>query len=196
MQQILKDTISSVADDFKENELAYLALTSKIELPLRDRWAFNLSQQLSGNAIVSREWQRTDIAILKKDAPIALIELKAMYTFDAALDLDEISGFIEKMEKDEVKATKLTSQHPQIYTVLLATHPKAFVPIELDGIVKYRAGINRAINTFETEKNVLKVAKEAVYKKFKNKNTIASGVISGGNAFGIDTDVLYWINKA
>ena len=196
MEQILKDTISSVAHDFKENELAYLALTSKIEQPLRDRWAFKLSQKLSGKAIVSREWMRTDIAILKEANPVALIELKAMYTFDAALDKDEISGFIEKMEKDEIKAKKLTNQHTQIYTVLLATHPKSIIPIELDGIVKYRAGINRAIKTFDSATNVQEIAKEAVYNKFKNKNTIASGIISGGSAFNIGTEVLYWINKA
>jgi hypothetical protein len=69
------------------NELAYLALTSKIELPLRDRISFELHKKFSDTHLICREWKsketksskRIDIAIVDKSnfKPVCLIELKA-----------------------------------------------------------------------------------------------------------------------
>ena len=75
----------------------------------------------------AREWLRTDIAILEGEVPKALIELKAMYTFDAALDQENINGFCDAMEKDREKARSLSTSESEIYTVLLATHPHSAV---------------------------------------------------------------------
>ena len=68
--QALEETIK----EFGKNELAFLALTTKIELPLRDRWAFVLDKKLlKTDFMVSREWKRTDIAITQNANPKILI---------------------------------------------------------------------------------------------------------------------------
>lgn len=196
MEKILTESLFSIEHEFKSNELAYLALTSKIEQPLRDRWAFSLYRKISTVLVVSREWRRTDLAILDSTGPKALIELKAMYTFDAALDKKGIGGYSQDMKNDELKAKKLASDTTEIYTVLLATHPKSIVPVKYERIIKYRAGINKAIKVFNSSGIVKEVAIEAIEKKFKGENIVANGCLKGGEAFGISTDVLFWILKA
>ncbi len=189
MEKILMDSLSSIALEFKTNELAYLALTSKIEQPLRDRWAFVLHRKLQKDIIVSREWLRTDIALITNQEPIALIELKAMYTFDAT-SAKSLSSFVQDMEKDESKAKNLASKSVEIYTILLATHPKSIIPIRFEQIVKYAPGINNAIRKFKDADSVREVAINEVNDKFVGKNVIASGNINGGKAFNVYADCI------
>ena len=146
MEEALVSTLKLVGKHFTKNELAYLSLTSKIELPIRDQWAFLLHSELSKNGlIVSREWKRIDLAILKNGIPLAFVELKAMYSFNAALDPKGISGFIDAMSKDEKKATILAGGTTEIFTVLLATHPCSIIDSSFSWIIKYRSDINQAI---------------------------------------------------
>ena len=196
IEEILKESLGAISSEFRDNELAYLALTTKIKNPVRDRWAFQLYRKLRGRVVVSREWKRTDIALLEKAAPTALVELKAMYTFDAVLKKHGVSGYIQAMEEDESKARKLAQIQTQIYTVLLATHPKSIVPRDLDGVVKYRSGINRAAHNLGSPENVLKEAVSAIKNKLQGKNVVSSGILNGGQAFGINADVLFWMVKA
>ncbi|WP_431993677.1 hypothetical protein [Streptomyces albogriseolus] len=76
-----------MATSYAPGELAYLALTSKPELTVRDRLAWTLQTRLAG-AVVAREWRNTagwiDLAVLDMagHSPQALLELKAAYTFD------------------------------------------------------------------------------------------------------------------
>lgn len=196
MKTIIKDSLANLHNDFKDNELAFLALTTKIELPLRDRWAFSLYTKLKNKRfVVSREWRRTDLAILKRTVPAALIELKAMYTFDAALDPSEIGGFANAMAKDEVKAKRLASDLTEIYTVLLATHPGKVNP-EYSGIIKYDAGINKAIRKYGSEANVKEKAINATNNILSHRNVVSFGDLNGGKAFGVNTSILYWLVKA
>ncbi len=194
--------LAGIDSEFQKNELAYLALTTKIELPLRDRWAFALHRNLAGSKrIVSREWYRTDMAILDSSeprVPRALIELKAMYTFDAVLKDTGVNDFVQKMADDEQKAEKLAkklkSNEVPIYTVLLATHPLTVVPSDLNRVVKYSGNINRAIDECGGVDSVKAGAGRAIQKQFKEKNMniIEHGCLDGGIAFGIPVKVLFW----
>ena len=148
MEELIQQTLAAVDREFQPNELAYLALTSKIENPLRDRWAFLLHKNTEASLTVAREWLRTDIALLEGTVPKALIELKAMYTFDAALDQEKITGFCDAMEKDEEKAFSLSNGKSDIFTVLLATHPGSAVPRTRERVIKYHQGINRAVERY------------------------------------------------
>jgi hypothetical protein len=77
---------------FRRDELAYLALTSKPELPIRDRLAFCLHRTLEDKGLfVAREYhlggrKHADIAILQgKDSGMStkvLIELKVSSFFN------------------------------------------------------------------------------------------------------------------
>ena len=130
LEKIILESIKQSANEFQKDELAYLALTSKIENPIRDKWAYLIWRNLKEQKIninVAREWTRpdkkektkSDIAIVQNDCPIVIIELKAMYTFDL---IKTPKKRISNMEKDEKKAKKIADKDTLIYTVLLATH--------------------------------------------------------------------------
>lgn len=196
MQELIASSLANLGREFQENELAYLALTTKIELPIRDRLAFILHRQLNEKFNISREWKRTDLAILDGQNPRALIELKAMYVFDAALDQSEICGYAAAMAQDEIKAKKLATGDTEVYTVLLATHSDSHFPLEMSGIIKYITGINKAFKKYNTAEKIKDIACEAVDKKLSTRNVIAVGEIYGGQAFNSNVSVLYWVIKA
>ena len=195
MQELIVGSLKSLGEEFQPNELAYLALTTKIELPLRDRWAFSLHRALNDRFAVSREWKRTDLAILKGQSPQVLIELKAMYSFDAALDIVGISGFTNAMSADAKKAQLLSKASTEIYTVLLSTHPNGAFSPEMDGIVKYVSGINKAIDRLGSAHKVKRTAQDAVYESLRDRNIVAVGSLNGGRAFSTDVVVDYWVVK-
>jgi hypothetical protein len=92
----LKNALAHIGDSFEENELAYLALTSKAELPIRDRLAFNLHKRFwKDEIVVTREWQRTDLALLKNNEPLLICELKAGYTFDSIYNYKQYLRLIQ-----------------------------------------------------------------------------------------------------
>lgn len=196
MQGLIVRSLESLEQEFQPNELAYLALTAKIELPFRDRWSFSLHRALDDSYFVSREWKRTDLAILKGRSPHVLIELKAMYSFDAALDTAGISGFTDAMSADAKKAHVLAEANSEIYTVLLATHPDDSISAEMSGIIKYVTGINRAVDRWGSARKVKCIAHEAVSEDIRNRDVVASGSLNGGRAFGIGVAVDYWVVKA
>lgn len=196
MEKILLETIHGLDKEFRKNELAYLALTQKIEIPLRNRWAFSLHNKLKSNFIVSREWHKTDLAVLTENKkPKALIELKAMYSFDAFGAA--LRNFSEKMKSDEKKAKELAEKSSLIYTVLLVTHPKSYIPEKLSrNEIKYADKINRCLKKFGSSQEIQTKASENVNKEMKDRNIIAEGIIYGGEAFNVKTDILFWICKA
>lgn len=108
INEVVLSSLADVEKEFQENELAYLALTTKIELPFRDKWAFLLHNRPRPKLTVAREWKRTDLAILDRNEPAVLVELTAMYTFDAVLYPD-IHGFFKKVQADQRKVKKLCS---------------------------------------------------------------------------------------
>jgi hypothetical protein len=196
IEEIIIQTLDNLSNSFEKNELAYLAITSKIELPIRDKWAYKLHQLLLSNYDVAREWKRTDLAIIKQQAPIVLIELKAMYTFDPVFKPEGINGYVEAMQNDAIKAKLLADSNTLIYTVLLATHPKKAFPITLDKVVKYLPSINKCLKTNDQYEGKIKMrAENIVADNLKHKNIVAKGVITGGEAFDTEVEVLYWIVK-
>jgi hypothetical protein len=202
MDKLLIDCLQAIEkESFKINELAYLALTSKIENPIRDRWAFQLHNSVGNGLTVAREWKREkkriDIAILNMACPKVLIELTAMYTFDLVNKPQYTNKCIKKLEEDEEKARKLSSSDTEIYTVLLATHPKSSISIDLlNCLKKYSSGINRAFKRFGSPGDIKNRSLDIVEEKLSNKNVISINTLLGGSAFGIEVEVLYWIIKA
>jgi hypothetical protein len=82
IHQKLLDIVDGTERHFAGDELAYLAVTSKIEGPIRDYIAFQLHMQLGNEFLVNREWsygrQRIDIAVTDhSNRNRYLIELKA-----------------------------------------------------------------------------------------------------------------------
>lgn len=187
------DSLRDLAGEFQRNELAYLALTAKIEGPLRDRWAYALHKTLAPNYVVAREWSisgerhRADLAILVHQSPQAIIELKAIYSFDV------INGRHRKIIKDlRADAEKWANcGGARIYTVLLVTHPDGKVADDYERTVKYMQGINRAVGKCGSPEKVKAQAKATLQNDF-GQNDVVSGELNGGQAFGTILSVLWW----
>ena len=79
------DALKHLDEEFVENELAYLALTSKVEKPIVDRLAFRLHRDYGDDRVavareftVRKEIQRVDLAVVVEKTPHLLLEAKAM----------------------------------------------------------------------------------------------------------------------
>ena len=83
------DALTHLHSEFEKNELAYLALTSKIERQIVDRLAFSLHRKYGGadsvaiarEFTVSKEIQRVDLAVTVHEQPVLFLESKAMNYF-------------------------------------------------------------------------------------------------------------------
>lgn len=188
----LREALQNIPSEFRENELAYLATTTKVELPFRDRLAFLLHQKFNEcGLLVAREWDRVDIGIVdSNNSPHCLIELKAMYTFDA---LKNLSKFTDATSADEVKARRLAEPYTAVYSLLLATHLDKSVQPDFIKVVKYSAGINNAILKHQNSDAVGSSAKNAVDENLRGRNVIDSGIMSAGRYFGMKVDIFYWL---
>lgn len=180
--------LEGITGSFEPDELAYLALTSKAEAPIRDRLAFALHRSIGKEYLVAREWDRVDLAILSpSQIPLALIELKAMYSFDDANRYCRITA------EDEAK-TRLFAPHAKaVYSLLLATHVSNEVPQSLKRVVKYDAEINRAARRVGDSELVRTALLERMDEALEDRNLIASANLVGGVAFNLPVDVTYWL---
>ena len=177
--------------DFDSNELAYLALTGKIELTIRDRIAYSLHRQMRDeeNIQIAREWKRFDLAIIEESRPVMLVEAKAMYSFDMFANKAK-NKYPTKVQKDVKKMMDYSEgKHvsPEIMTLLLATHPYSVPSKELGGIVKYRREIERF-----TPHSVMALT-DAVNKYFGDQSIYEGGEIVGGTAFDTKVSIFYWV---
>lgn len=190
--QILTTALTNAESYFSKNELAYLALTSKIELPFRNRLAFMLHNELAAypEIVVSREWNRVDLAILREFQPEMLLELKAMYSFDMQGKTAPID-YPRLIQSDVDKLQNISSNYPDtppvIFTLLLATHPHSAPSASFDRVIKYASGIRS-----RTPADI--AALDAIVRvNFSQHKVAASGCLRGGIAFGIDVSLYYWL---
>ena len=198
IENILIKSLEQVVNEFGKDELAFLALTTKIELPVRDRWAYVLYKKLKKQGlVVSREWKRVDLAVLRETTPQALVQLKAMYTFDAINERGYYKKGIGYLFEDIKKASKLVGKSRNIYGVLLVTHPMQVIPLKFTRIIKYRPGVNGALKQLGNQKQVANVSVDRIEKFLilERHTIVKKGTMFGGSAFGIKTNVLYWIIK-
>lgn len=172
-----KDEIVSVISKthaaINEDELAFLALTSKIENPLRDKIAFEFYKRLKDNKIVCREYsdkeykiRRADLAILSSNGePECIIEFKAHS------DLKDIGQWGIEMRKDIVKSQN-TSSEAEIFFVFfvnymteLPSEPKA-----VDKAIKYYKSLKQAISSSWDEEKLINEWKNSLKKNNLNSN--------------------------
>jgi hypothetical protein len=193
----LPEILLGIGKHFRENELAYLAVTSKIERPFQNNLAYLLHQTYGPREfIVSREWHSVDIAILRKDfSPLCLIELTSMYVFDSK-DGGYLKNAADKMKKDEVKAVKRGREQTYVYSLLLATNVNGPVGKEFGGVVKYLADINSSLLEYGDVAALLRYAENKIRSEFHEREVIAEGKVNGGHVFGVDVSVLYWLVKS
>jgi hypothetical protein len=190
--QEMASALAAIGGEFRPNELAYLAATMKVEAAIRDRLAFRLHQDYEPSGyIVAREWNRVDLAVLDPaGAPLALVEFKAMYTFDA---FGNLRHFTDATTADELKAQRLAVGGTAVYSLLLATHLGGTIEPQFLKPVKYSGGINRAITKHGDAAAVRAQACETIDKHLAARAVVARGEVEGGAAFGQSASVLYWL---
>jgi hypothetical protein len=195
LRRLLAKHLSELDQDFPSGHLAYLALTGKVENLLRDKLAIRLHcDPLNSEFRVAREWKHRDIAILNDGAPVALIEFKASYSFDAVLHPND-PWFVKEMKDDIRKASRVSLLATELYLVLFSTHIHSAQFDRHVGIVKYAAQIQKAAKLFENAELLrsASVAKVATALEAAGFPHVATGAIPGGEAWGIGVVVDYWL---
>jgi hypothetical protein len=147
LQEKLISILATIHECFRPDELAYLAVTSKIENPLRDRIAFALHDQIGDCFLVHREWKdkykkKADIAVTDMDNKVkCLIECKAHSapTYERGYS-DLIRGDMRKMYHTSEEATEL-------YFIFFFNHLQSFRPIDrkFEYAIKYFHLLNNAL---------------------------------------------------
>jgi hypothetical protein len=149
----IEEIISTLSSKFQENELSYLALTSKIELPLRDKISFGLHKKYADKYLVCREWKsresnssdRIDLAIINKSNSkvLCLIEFKAQSV--VALQ----KGYTRYLAEDLIKIRDI-AQDDSVELYYIYFNNKITSELSIDSLynnsIKYFKGLNKNIN--------------------------------------------------
>ena len=176
--------------EFRDDELAYLALTSKIEKPIVDRLAYSLHRD-NKCACIAREWtngnyRRGDLAVILNGVPKLILEAKAMYSFDMFAN-DAKKKYPERVNNDAEKMQnfKPDGQIERLAMILL-TDTNACPDKKYRGIVKYIDGLNKPKKSCDE-------LRCAVERNFECLPIHSSGCICAGRAFDLDVTVHYWL---
>jgi hypothetical protein len=192
---LLKVHLSQLGKQFQPNELAYLSLTQKVEHAVRDKLAFSIHLQLEKepSSLVCREWNRRDLAVLIDDKPALLLEAKAVYTFDIMKQDRAPHNYPELVADDVKKAmawqSEPASSRPEVFTLLLATHPYNNPSRKYVQAIKY---FDR-VATFSEMKVSLQTVHQEVVGRMANHPLCHSGSWHGGKAFDIELEVAFWL---
>lgn len=198
-EENIKKAIRSVENAFIPNELAYLALTQKVEHAFRDKLAFILHrnfENLENEFVVCREWARADLAILEERNPVLIVEAKAGYTFDILMG-DRGYNFPALVSKDLEKAARLAARFnlkttPEIYALVIATHPHTAPDVRFMDAVKY---YNKVVRYATLEHNLEDILK-AMNKRMNDFDLIDTHCVKGGIAFDVNVSVYVWLYRA
>ena len=137
--------------DFPDDKLAYLALTSKVELRLRDAIAYQINRKLQDGEFVCREWKYIDAAVVDiNNDPRLLIECKSHNSID-------FHGFLVNKSKGNPMAKDILKlkYHSQkrsadLYYIFFNNVTKSSLSLPADPIGKdifaYRFLVNRLIH--------------------------------------------------
>ena len=192
LRPTIESSLGSITSLFRENDLAYLALTSKVENPSRDALAIKLHESLEPEGmIVAREWRSRDIAVLASNSPEGLIECKASLSFDAFGKPYPMAAVLADIDKARQAAVPET----EIFVLLFVTHPGVAVESYLREVVKYSDGINRAIERQGSANAVRDGAKSRYSEAFSSAEfgLVTTGEIAAGESFGIPVTIDYWL---
>ncbi len=183
---------------FHGGNLAYLALTGKIELQVRDQVALMLRTVIPPENLVAREWtrrkkSRCDLAIVHGGNPNCIVEFKAMYSFDPLIEGKTAMRLPRTLLTDCLERER--DYRARTLGVLLVTHPLGRIPEEYGhGVTKYRDDINLAFSRYGPAGNILSGCESKVEHLFRKRDfTSRHGVLQAGNCFGTQVEIHYWL---
>ena len=195
VDRTIREEICKLGRHFRENELAFLLLTGKSEILLRDRLAFSLQEKLDPQGFeVRREYHRADLAVLdSQQKPAALIQFKMMVTFDCTEVHSNPTQYPELMCEDLRKVRKRAKGRTDLYSILFATHPLNKVPEK--GSVKYARKINEALLEYENAKKVLAECNRTIKAFFRARGLSVSlcAILAAGEYSRVKVRAPCWI---
>lgn len=186
----LSEQLKNMEALFSAGELAYLALTQKVEHVLRDKLAFALHCRWAEkeSLLVCREWNRVDLAVLDATTvPVFLLEAKAQYTFDIikkGVDHD----YPELLRQDVRKLIPRRHEQTEVFTILFATHAWSVPDKKYREAIKYFPGLARYAGT-----SSMSEINDRISQRLVDHPIASHGQIDGGEAFGIPVCVAYWL---
>lgn len=199
LNAVVETETGNLGKHFEENELAYIALTGKVELCLRGRLVWRLQTRLFPlGLLVAREWtrkkRRIDAAILEDDKLVALLEFKAMVTFDCTEVHSEPQQYPRLMLEDIVKMKQTASVNTFLYSILFATHPLRPIPDAYKRIVKYAGRMNKALRMYNNSQKVLETCDRTINNYFQAKHLRVSRgrTLNAGEWFDVPVEILCW----
>lgn len=198
LAELLISSLKEVGASFAKSELAYLALTQKVEHAIRDKLAFNLHRRLereSPDLLVCREWKRADLAVVKCKKPLLVLEAKAIYSFDIVKSGAQ-HPFPKLVSEDLEKAAKHASSTPpdsplETFALVIATHPRTAPGAEYREAVKYF----RNVKKYAVETNTFVNASQIMNQKMAHLGLelLHKDEVNAGDAFGVDVSVFLWL---
>lgn len=198
-QSILTQAIIRAGSSFGEGELAYLALTSKVERPFLDRVASALHQNAGVSRwLVAREYHvraagRADIAILHGTDVVGIVEGKAMMVADCVRPEPIRRQYADAMQRDLDRFLAASLPHAAAYCLLLGVHPTERVPAGLKVAIKYSRPINRAFGKFASAAAIFLEADRHLRSYLREDVELQAGWVDAGEAFGVPVEVRWWL---
>lgn len=201
-----KDELIKIVKAIKidQDELAYLALTSKVEHPLRDRIAWKVHFDFQETDLVCREYNnglkgRIDLALLDfRNNPKTLIEFKAHSSIDNPTFLRK---GIKKDIIDMKSFAKSTKSDPEMYFIyfnnIIESTSFPITPRNLDTSIKYYDQINKGEDIIKDYKDkVIQVVQN--WKKLLSPLNIPAGLttaveIKAGSYYNIPVSIWAFI---
>ncbi|MDE0272313.1 MAG: hypothetical protein OXP11_14020 [Gammaproteobacteria bacterium] len=194
----LRESLRHLGCEFKQNQLAYLSLTSKNEGSLGGALAYRLHKKFAENSKVTirREWpsngRRIDIAMLRDGKATVLIEAKAAMAFDPLVE----GTRVYPSKEVTADASKLTEVEDVDQRYALAFFTVYDGPPDKGHrtAIKFIDGIERHIRRHRYAKysfirKGLPRFREALRCRALSAERVHVGEIPAGKAFGVNVSV-------
>ncbi|MGW1595412.1 hypothetical protein [Streptomyces sp. NPDC002343] len=214
--QLLDDCLQSAGHTYALGELAYLALTSQIENPIRDRVAYQLHLRLQGTRLdAGREWtgvdaeredgtlagRRLDLAIVGRwgrrsrrySPPVhGVAEFKAVRTSHAQTTGD-VNGVFKLVTDDIIKCVSAGGVIlPAIHSVVLLPHAEIVRRTVAEHVIKGGWKLMWTGQRFQADA-ARKRAVDGVAARLAPLGPVRTGMIDGGEALGMRVTLPYVI---
>ena len=190
-KDVLLQGLADAGTSFERGELAYLAITSKVEFPVRDRFAWELHRRLEDRSLlVAREWRRADLAVVREGDAVVVIESTALYAFDVLRE-PGLHKYRAKVTGDLAKATAL-APHADAYALVLCTHVLGEIDPQLRRwVVKYSSGIIGAAKSHGHAGQ--EAARQALGGELSQLGPSDRREMPSGSVWGLDVVVDAWL---
>ncbi|WP_030705049.1 MULTISPECIES: hypothetical protein [unclassified Streptomyces] len=204
---------------YQQGELAYLAMTSQIENPVRDRVAYEMHQILKGTRTrldVGREWtglftdgedgrpvrRQVDLAVVEKPRrrrayvpyPHGVVEFKAFYAHQAR-SVGQLNGIYRKVLKDVEKCrTSSGGMMGEVFSVVLLPSMRlasSRIPHQIMRKIEGKVLMDDLMR--ETGRLSNEATLEQVSGRLSRLGPVQDGLIDAGTDSGVQVTVPYVI---